>query len=166
MIQILVRRRRYLLTIVVTILLVVYSFPVFASSSLSSLYSYASRWKTEVAFANNFSLVAQRNQSVSLFQQLNLTEEQHQQIKQIHRQYKQQIIRKKNTIAKLQQQLSDMMVGDESVEVLRAKNQQLSLLRQEIGTLRFESMLATREILTPQQRQKFRELVNSQLTAQ
>ena len=162
MIQILVRRRRYLLTIIVTILLVIYSFPVFASSSL---YNYASRWKTEVV-ANNFPLVAQRTQSVSLFQQLNLTEEQHQQIKQIHRQYKQQIIRKKNAIAKLQQQLSDMMVGNESVEVLRAKNQQLSLLRQEIGTLRFESMLATREILTPQQRQKFRELVNSQLTAQ
>ena len=162
MIQILVRRRRYLLTIIVTILLVIYSFPVFATSSL---YDYISRWKTEVV-ANNFPLVAQRTQSVSLFQQLNLTEEQHQQIKQIHRQYKQQIIRKKNAIAKLQQQLSDMMVGNESVEVLRAKNQQLSLLRQEIGTLRFESMLATREILTPQQRQKFRELVNSQLTAQ
>ena len=163
MIQILVRRRRYLLTIIVTILLVIYSFPVFASSSL---HDYVSQWQTEIVVANNFPLVTQRTQSVSLFQQLNLTEEQHQQIKQIHRQYKQQIIRKKNTIAKLQQQLSDMMVGNESVEVLRAKNQQLSLLRQEIGTLRFESMLATREILTPQQRQKFRELVNSQLTAE
>ncbi|MEL6911717.1 MAG: hypothetical protein AAFO85_16140, partial [Cyanobacteria bacterium J06598_4] len=56
-------------------------------------------------------------------------------------------------------QLSDMMVGTESVELLRAKNHQLNTLRQEIGSLRFESMLATREILTPQQRQKFRELV-------
>ena len=163
MIHILVRRWQYLLTIIITIFLIVYNFPVFASSSL---HDRVSKWKTEIVVANNFPLVSQRTQSVSLFQQLNLTEEQHQQIKQIHRQYKQQIIRKKNTIAKLQQQLSDMMVGNESVEVLRAKNQQLSLLRQEIGTLRFESMLATREILTTQQRQKFRELVNSQLTTE
>ncbi|MEM7760985.1 MAG: hypothetical protein AAF298_23070, partial [Cyanobacteria bacterium P01_A01_bin.40] len=59
---------------------------------------------------------------------------------------------------------SDMMVGTEPVELLRAKNQQLNNLRQEIGALRFESMLATREILTPQQREKFRDLVNSRQT--
>ena len=162
MFQILVRRRRYLFTIIITVLIVIYSLPAFASFSL---HNYA--WeKTQIAVVDNSLLVAQRTQPVSLFQQLDLTIEQQQQIKQIHRQYKKQIIRKKNTITKLQQQLSDMMVGNESVELLRAKNQQLSLLRQEMGTLRFESMLATREILTPQQRLKFRELVNSQLTAE
>ena len=165
MIQTLVRRRRYLLTLIVIILSIIYSFPVFASSPLSS-FKRASEWSHQIIVNHNYPLVAQRNRSVSLFQQLNLTSEQHQQIKQIHRQYKQQIWQKKNAIAKLQQQLSDMMVGNEPVEVLRAKNQQLSLLRQEISTLRFESMLATREILTLQQRQKFRELVNSRLTAE
>ncbi|MEL6931020.1 MAG: Spy/CpxP family protein refolding chaperone, partial [Cyanobacteria bacterium J06600_6] len=98
-------------------------------------------------------------QKVSLFQQLNLTGEQQQQIKQIQLRYQQQLVKKKQHIAKLQQQLSDMMVGTETVELLRAKNQRLSRARQELGSLRFESMLATREILTLQQRQKFRELV-------
>ena len=165
MIQTLVRRRRYLLTLIVIILSIIYSFPVLASFPLSPL-KRASEWSHQIVLNHNYPLVAQRNRSISLLQQLNLTPEQHQQIKQIHRQYKQQIQQKKNAISKLQHQLSDMMVGNEPVEVLRAKNQQLSLLRQEISTLRFESMLATREILTPQQRQKFRELVNSQLTTQ
>lgn len=165
MIQTIVRRRRYLLTLIVIILSIIYSFPVFAGSPLSSL-KRASQWSDRIVINHSYPLVAQRNRSVSLFQQLNLTPEQHQKIKQIHRQYKQQIWQKKNAIAKLQHQLSDMMVGNEPVEVLRAKNQQLSLLRQEISTLRFESMLATREILTLQQRQKFRELVNSQLTTE
>ena len=56
------------------------------------------------------------------------------------------------------------MVGTEPANLIRAKNQQLVSLRQEIGELRFESMLATREILTPQQRQKFRKIIESQLT--
>ena len=100
----------------------------------------------------------------SLIQQLNLTNEQRQKIKLIHYRYKQQILKKKNNLAVLQQQLSDMMIGTESVESIRTKNQQLVTLRQEIGALRFESMLATREILTPQQRQKFRKILESQLS--
>lgn len=55
------------------------------------------------------------------------------------------------------------MAGTDSAELIRAKNQELVQLHQEIGTLRFESMLATRELLTPQQRQKFRQLAQSQL---
>ena len=54
-----------------------------------------------------------------------------------------------------------MMVGTEPIELLQAKNQQLSSLRLKMESLHFESMLAIREILTPQQRQKFRELVKN-----
>lgn len=164
--QVLVRRRRYFLTIVALVLSVIYSFPVFADVPLKLFkgefdFSHL-RPKTIVAHSPGIS--NQPEQTVSLFQQLNLTQLQHQQLKQIHRQYQRQILKKKNIIAKLQQQLSDMMVGTEPVELLRMKNQQLTMLRQEMSSLHFESMLATREILTPQQRQKFRELVSSQLT--
>lgn len=105
-----------------------------------------------------------KQQPQTLIQQLNLTDEQRQKIKLIHHRYKQQILKKKNKLARLQQQLSDMMVGTEPVESIRTKNQQLVALRQEIGALRFESMLATREILTPQQRQKFRKILESRLS--
>ena len=110
----------------------------------------------------NNALTTKQNQS-SLLSQLNLTENQQEQIKKIHHQYKQQIRKKRSNLNILQQQLSDLMVGTESAELIRAKNRQLVNLREEIGELRFESMLATREILTPQQRQKFREIIESQL---
>ena len=154
------RRQRYLLTLVAIALSIFYSLPVFASSARffsSSHDAYVPSSETIIAHDSD----SQPQHTVSLFQQLDLTLEQQQQIKQIHQQYRQQMLKKKQTISRLQQQLSDMMVGTEPIELLRAKNQQLNVLRQEMGTLRFESMLATREILTPQQRQKFRELVKN-----
>ena len=160
--QMLIRRRQYLLTIVAITLSIIYSFPVFALST-SLLTKKYQHLITQTVVADRYD-PEDREESLNIFEQLNLTPEQQQQIKQIHRQYNQQISRKKNSLAKLQQQLSDMMVGTEPVELVRAKNQQLVLLRQEISSLRFESMLATREILTPQQRQKFRELANLRLS--
>ncbi|MEM8673968.1 MAG: Spy/CpxP family protein refolding chaperone [Cyanobacteria bacterium P01_G01_bin.67] len=162
--QALVRKRRYLLTLITIILSVICSLPVFANSSLSIIKTQIPSLTTETFMADSSLAIVKQKQSFNLFKQLNLTEDQQRKIKQIHSQYRQQIRRKKNSIDKLQQQLSDMMVGTEPVELLRAKNQQLNNLRQEIGALRFESMLATREILTPQQREKFRDLVNSRQT--
>lgn len=161
--QALVRKRRYLLTLATIIVSVILSLPVFASYSLSIPNSSPYSWNTESIFADSSLAIIREKQSFNLFQQLNLTTEQQRQIKAIHSQYRQQIRRKKDAIVRLQRQLSDMMVGTEPVELLRAKNQQLNNLHQEIGTLRFESMLATREILTPQQREKFRDLVQARL---
>ena len=153
--------RRYLLTFVAVILTVIYSFPVFADSS-SLLPRYLHNAIAQTIIANNVENSSQ--QPISLFQQLNLTVEQQQQIRQIHSSYRPQIHHKKKQVAQLQQQLSNMMVGTEPVELLRAKNEKLSILRQEVSALRFESMLAVRKILTPQQRRKYKELVNSQVS--
>ncbi|MEM6612091.1 MAG: Spy/CpxP family protein refolding chaperone [Cyanobacteria bacterium P01_C01_bin.72] len=154
----LVRRQRYLLTLLVIALSIFYSLPVFAGSKWSvTLHNFFPVEQTIIA--DNSLKPTQPEQSASLFQRLDLTREQQRQIKQIHHQYQRQVVKKRQLMTKLQQQLSDMMVGTESAELIRAKNHQLNTLRQEIGSLRFESMLATREILTPQQRQKFRELV-------
>ena len=160
--QTLVRRRRYLLTAIAITFSIILLFPVFAGSilSLPNFHGYS---MNPTAIADNSLEVAQQKPTLSLFQQLNLTDEQQQQIRQIHLQYRQKIIKKKNIITRLQQQLSDMMVGTEPVELLRAKNKQLNILHQEMGLLHFESMLASREILTPQQREKFRKIVNSRI---
>lgn len=157
--QVLVRRQRYLLTLVAIALSIFYSLPVFSNISWSFLPSYSDSSATEIIVADRTLSATPQNGFDSLFHQLDLTPEQAQGIKQIHRQYRQKILRKKENIVRLQQQLSDMIMGTEAVSLLRAKNQQLSTLRQEMESLHFESMLATREILTPQQRQKFRELV-------
>ena len=154
--QAFVRRQRYLLTIAAIALSILYSLPVFAGSFPSLWHS---EWHLPRPTIVADATPVRSRQAVSLFRQLNLTSEQQQEIKRIHLRYQKQVHSKKQNIAKLQQQLSDMMVGTEPTELLRAKNQQLNTLRQQMGMLRFESMLATREILTPQQRLKFRELV-------
>ena len=135
-----------------------------AVSPLSFLPNNQRNYSTPESAIADHQVTVTKQQPQSLIQQLNLTNEQRQKIKLIHYRYKQQILKKKNKLAVLQQQLSDMMIGTESVELIRTKNQQLVTLRQEIGALRFESMLATREILTPQQRQKFRKISESQLS--
>lgn len=157
--QALVRRQRYLFTLMAIAISIFCSLPVFATASWQSFKSH--NFAIETIIADNSSSTTPPKQSVNLFQQLDLTNEQQQQIKQIHLRYRPQIINQKQSIAKLQQQLSDMMVGTAPIKLLKAKNQQLSALRLQIESLHFESMLAIREILTPQQRQKFRELVKS-----
>ena len=97
----------------------------------------------------------------SILQQLNLTWFQRQRIKQIHRQYQHRILQTKNQLKSLQEQLTEMMAGTDSITAIRAKNRELVLLRQKVGELHFESMLATREVLTPEQRQKFKEIIES-----
>lgn len=95
----------------------------------------------------------------SLPEQLNLTLNQRQQINRIRRQYQQQMGERQENLKSLQQELSQMMAGEEPASLVRRKNQELMALRREIEQLRFESMLAAREILTLPQRQKFMEIV-------
>ena len=97
----------------------------------------------------------------NLFEQLNLTPRQKYQIDRIRRRYQAPITRLKEELRLAQRQLSTMMAGTDSATTIRAKHQQITEFRQELGELHFESMLATREILTPQQRQKFAEFIQN-----
>ena len=138
--------------------------PVIAGTGFPFPIQLRDRAVLETTIVADNAIATVKQQHSVLFQQLNLSSSQKQKIEQIHNRYKQQIRKKKHNLSLLQKQLSDLMVGTESVESIRAKNQQLVNLRHEIGELRFESMLATREILTPQQRLKFREIIESQIT--
>ncbi|MBE9168469.1 Spy/CpxP family protein refolding chaperone [Pleurocapsales cyanobacterium LEGE 06147] len=96
-----------------------------------------------------------------LLQELNLSQDQKQQIEQIRRQYQQAMVQGQKNLHSAQQELAKMMVGTDTTEVIRSQHQQVVQLRQELGELRFESMLAIREILTPEQRQKFAQIMQS-----
>ena len=54
-----------------------------------------------------------------------------------------------------------MMASAESPTTIRNKHQEILKLRQELGELQLETMLATREILTVEQRQDFAEILRS-----
>lgn len=103
----------------------------------------------------------QQDTPISLFQQLNLSHQQKRKIKRIRQQYQAQIIQLKENLQLAQQQLAAMMAGTDSAAVIRAKHEEIAQFRQQLATLHFESMLATREILTPQQRQKFAEIIEA-----
>jgi periplasmic protein CpxP/Spy len=141
---------------------------VFLTSSSAGLTNSPSLFPTETKnrpltslVTNNSASITKTEQPQNFFQQLELTSEQQQKIKKIHQRYRRLIPKKRNNFAVLQQQLSNMMIGTESAELIRVKNRQLLKLDQELEVLSFECVLSTREILTPQQRQKFRELVES-----
>jgi Spy/CpxP family protein refolding chaperone len=51
------------------------------------------------------------------------------------------------------------MAGNASADEIRAKHRQVQELRQQMEEVSFESMLAMREVLTPEQRSQFARLI-------
>ena len=122
-----------------------------------------------VAFANPNSFLPQtvaqntENQTrpnpakARLFQELNLSPEQTQQIEAIQNQYQNQISQRKQAVRQSRQELVDLMAGTASQSQIRQKYRQVETLKQQVSDLRFDSILAMREVLTPQQRRQFAE---------
>ncbi|MEH1874482.1 Spy/CpxP family protein refolding chaperone [Nostoc sp.] len=88
---------------------------------------------------------------------LNLTSQQLQKIKEIRNQSKQQIAQKSEEIRLGQEELHDLIAGTATKEQVRAKYNQIKLVKQQLADTKFENTLAIREILNPEQRQKFAE---------
>ncbi|MBD0361654.1 MAG: Spy/CpxP family protein refolding chaperone [Coleofasciculus sp. C3-bin4] len=101
---------------------------------------------------------AERDQP-KLIEQLNLTEEQKQKLQAIQTQYKDQISQRKQALRQATQELRDLMAGNASADEIRAKHRQVQGLRQQMEEVSFESMLAMREVLTPEQRSQFARLI-------
>ncbi|URR36150.1 Spy/CpxP family protein refolding chaperone [Thermosynechococcus sp. HN-54] len=84
---------------------------------------------------------------------LNLTPEQRQRLQAVRQQYQGQMEQTRNQLRTAKAELRQMMSGNASEEQIRSKYQQVRQLENQLASLRFESMLAMRSILTPQQRQ-------------
>jgi Spy/CpxP family protein refolding chaperone len=102
----------------------------------------------------------QRGQSGWL-KDLNLTPQQIQQIKTIRTQSKDQTAQKRQAIRQAQQELKGLMAGTASKDQVRDKYNQLKTLRQELADIQFDNTLAIREVLNPEQRQKFAEQMHN-----
>jgi len=98
----------------------------------------------------------------SLVEELNLTPQQEQQLKAIQQQYKDQMAQQRQELQQAQQELSELMAGTAPQGQIRDKYREVNVLRQQKGELHLESMLAIREILTPQQRRQFARLMQQQ----
>jgi Spy/CpxP family protein refolding chaperone len=94
-----------------------------------------------------------------LMDQLNLTADQKQKLQAIRSQYKDQISQRKQAVRQASQELRDLMAGTASADQIRTKHQQLQQLRQQLEEVTFESTLASREVLTPDQRKQLAQLM-------
>ncbi|WP_019503988.1 Spy/CpxP family protein refolding chaperone [Pleurocapsa sp. PCC 7319] len=94
-----------------------------------------------------------------LFQQLDLTSEQSQQIEAIQEQFKTDNETLRQQMQTQHQEMRSLMASDATSEQLRAQHQQVQDLHQQLGNNRFETMLQVREVLTPEQRTQMAELM-------
>ncbi|MBD1880306.1 MULTISPECIES: Spy/CpxP family protein refolding chaperone [unclassified Coleofasciculus] len=101
----------------------------------------------------------QRGNKDGLLQQLNLTPQQMQQMQAIRQKYRTQIAPRQQTLRQARQELATLMNSTASASQIRSKNQQVEELQQQLQKLRFESMLEMREVMTPEQRAKFVQLM-------
>ncbi|AGF51479.1 sll0858 [Synechocystis sp. PCC 6803] len=90
---------------------------------------------------------------------LDLTDSQKQQLEAIRQKYQGQMQSLSEQMRTSQNELRTLMSGNGSDSEIRAKHNQVANLRQQLGELRFNSMLESRQVLTPEQRQKFSQLM-------
>lgn len=92
-----------------------------------------------------------------LIQELNLTPDQTQRLQAIQDQSQVQISQRKQAARQARQELVDLMAGTAPESQVREKYRQVEALKQQAEDARFDSLLAMREVLTPEQRRQFAE---------
>ncbi|MGV0028255.1 Spy/CpxP family protein refolding chaperone [Phormidesmis priestleyi] len=88
---------------------------------------------------------------------LDLSADQMQKIRSIRGQYQDKLMSQRQAARQAQRELRILMAGDASVEEIRQKYREVQTLHQQVADTQFNSMLEMRQVLTPQQRQKFAE---------
>ncbi len=94
-----------------------------------------------------------------LMEELNLTAEQQQRMQGIRSKYEGNISQRQQELRQAAEQLSQLMAGNASTPQIRAQHDRVQDLSQQLGDLRFESMLEMRDVLTVEQRNRFAQLM-------
>jgi periplasmic protein CpxP/Spy len=89
-----------------------------------------------------------------LLQDLNLSPEQLEKVRQIRMQYRDRLRTEREAAQRAQKELQDLMASTASTAQVRERYQQVQTLRDKVAATQFESMLAMREVLTLEQRKK------------
>ncbi|MBD1810683.1 Spy/CpxP family protein refolding chaperone [Microcoleus vaginatus DQ-U2] len=94
-----------------------------------------------------------------MFEKLNLSAEQKQQMQAVRDRYKDQLSQRMQAVRQARQELDTMMSGTVNASEIREKHRQIMGLRQQFEEVQFENTLALREVLTPEQRSQFAQLM-------
>jgi Spy/CpxP family protein refolding chaperone len=92
-------------------------------------------------------------------QELNLSSDQVQRMQAVRDRYRPQLQAQRQQLETAMKKMKDLMTSDASADQIRQQHNQLESLHKTISDLRFESMLAIRDILTPAQRQQAADLM-------
>jgi periplasmic protein CpxP/Spy len=92
---------------------------------------------------------------------LNLSPDQMRQMQEIRGRYREQISQQRQSMRQAQQELRSLMASNAPADQVRQKYNQVRGLKQKLADTQFDSMLAMREILTLEQRQKLAEKMAS-----
>jgi periplasmic protein CpxP/Spy len=96
-----------------------------------------------------------------LTKELNLSNDQVQRIQKIRQDSEAKLKERRQALKTAKQELSQLVAGSGSSDRIRQQRKQVQSLRQEVEDMRFENGLAIREILTPEQRVKLQQIVQS-----
>ncbi|MGL5080003.1 MAG: Spy/CpxP family protein refolding chaperone [Microcoleaceae cyanobacterium] len=94
-----------------------------------------------------------------LLDELNTTAEQQKKMQDIHNRYKNEIAGHRQRLVQLQQELNTLMIGNASEPEIRRKHDELEQVRQGMTQLQLDMLLRMREVLTPEQRDQFTEIM-------
>ncbi|MFM9266573.1 Spy/CpxP family protein refolding chaperone [Tychonema sp. BBK16] len=94
-----------------------------------------------------------------MFEKLNLSADQKQKMQAVRDRYKDQISQRMQAVRQARQELQTMMAGATNTSQMRDKHRQMMGLRQQLEEVQFESMLSMREVLTPEQRSQWSQLI-------
>ncbi|BAU13153.1 putative Spy protein [Leptolyngbya sp. NIES-3755] len=94
---------------------------------------------------------------MGLLRELNLSADQTSRIQQIRSRYRDQMKRDRDAARQAQQELRTLMAGTANDDQIREKFRQVKELRTKAADAQFNSMLEIRNVLTPEQRQRFAE---------
>ncbi|HLO86433.1 MAG TPA: Spy/CpxP family protein refolding chaperone [Nostocaceae cyanobacterium] len=90
---------------------------------------------------------------------INLTDAQKQQLKALHEQARKDAEPLGQQLREADEKMRSLLASDTSNEQLRQQHQKIQALRQQLDNKRFETMLAERQILTPEQRTQLSQLM-------
>jgi len=94
-----------------------------------------------------------------MFDKLNLRADQKQKMQAVRNRYKDQISQRRQAVRQATQELETMMASTANASEMREKHRQIIGLRQQLKEVQFESTLAMREVLTPEQRSQVAQMM-------
>jgi protein CpxP len=94
-----------------------------------------------------------------LMEELNLSNSQKRQMAAIRQKYQGQMTQLRDRMRTSQEEMASLMANSSSESAIRAKHREISGLREQLGNLRLDSMLEMRQVLTPEQRNQFSQLM-------